>query len=390
MTGSTVTKYYFAGAGAQRVAMRSGSTLSYLLSDHLGSTSLTTDANGALVSEMRYCEASRRDKPWGEVRSWWTASLNTTPVYKLPDYTFTGQFSYMDDLSTTSVTEGFGLMFYNARWYDPALGRFAQADSIIPDGIQGLDRYAYTNNNPIRYTDPSGHAAAIDGDGAWNPLDSAVVIATGRPGETPGATFPFELLNQGSGVVVGDRLTIRTAEHVWGNRNENSTTLYVLVDGEWIPYDLAEIVVELGPGDLATITLPDALPDSIIPATEAENYHSAPGQKVVSIYHEPIKEIINGEELVTGYSLHALITTLRSKEAHRDGQFGNADGTNYGKQLVAVNPQGVLNRGDSGGGVFSNGDVMGVNSATQSSLVMVSPLCFQWYWAPLSTFASPC
>ena len=49
-------------------------------------------------------------------------------------------------------------MFYNARWYDPALGRFAQADSIVPPGVQGLDRYAYVNNNPMRYTDPSGHS----------------------------------------------------------------------------------------------------------------------------------------------------------------------------------------------------------------------------------------
>jgi hypothetical protein len=48
-------------------------------------------------------------------------------------------------------------MFYNARWYDPALGRFAQADSIVPGGVQGLDRYAYVNNDPVRYTDPSGH-----------------------------------------------------------------------------------------------------------------------------------------------------------------------------------------------------------------------------------------
>jgi hypothetical protein len=52
VTGSTVTKYYF--AGAQRVAIRSGSTLSYLLADHLGSTSLTTNTSGAPVAEMRY------------------------------------------------------------------------------------------------------------------------------------------------------------------------------------------------------------------------------------------------------------------------------------------------------------------------------------------------
>jgi len=51
----------------------------------------------------------------------------------------------------------FGLMFYNARWYDPYLGRFAQADTIIPGGVQGYDRYGYSNNSPLRYTDPSGH-----------------------------------------------------------------------------------------------------------------------------------------------------------------------------------------------------------------------------------------
>jgi len=50
-------------------------------------------------------------------------------------------------------------MYYNARWYDPALGRFAQADTIIPGGVQGLDRYAYVNNSPMNYTDPSGHCS---------------------------------------------------------------------------------------------------------------------------------------------------------------------------------------------------------------------------------------
>jgi RHS repeat-associated protein len=56
------------------------------------------------------------------------------------DYTFTGQFSHVDE---------FGLLYYVARFYDPALGRFSQADSIVP-GSQPLafDRYAYTLNTP--------------------------------------------------------------------------------------------------------------------------------------------------------------------------------------------------------------------------------------------------
>ena len=126
-------KYYY--AGAQRIAVRTNGTLNFLFGDHLGSTSLVTDIYGnAVLSELRYT-------PWGEVRY----NAGTTPT----DYTYTGQYSNTAD---------FGLMFYNARWYDPYLGRMAQADTIIPPGVQGLDRYAYTENDPVNYTDPSGHA----------------------------------------------------------------------------------------------------------------------------------------------------------------------------------------------------------------------------------------
>ncbi len=56
------------------------------------------------------------------------------------------------------------LYHYGARWYDPTLGRFIQPDTIVPDPAdpQSLNRYAYVNNNPVRYSDPSGHAACID------------------------------------------------------------------------------------------------------------------------------------------------------------------------------------------------------------------------------------
>lgn len=45
----------------------------------------------------------------------------------------------------------------NSRSY---LNRWIQPDSIVPEAVQGVqawDRYAYANNNPVRYTDPSGH-----------------------------------------------------------------------------------------------------------------------------------------------------------------------------------------------------------------------------------------
>jgi RHS repeat-associated protein len=52
-----------------------------------------------------------------------------------------------------------GLYFYNARYYDPAIGRFISADSIIPHfgDSQSLNRYSYCLNNPLKYIDPNGH-----------------------------------------------------------------------------------------------------------------------------------------------------------------------------------------------------------------------------------------
>ncbi|MDY7080554.1 MAG: RHS repeat-associated core domain-containing protein [Chloroflexota bacterium] len=72
-------------------------------------------------------------------------STGTLPT----DYTFTGQRN----------EAGIGLMDYHARYYDPALGRFISADSIVPNAAnpQDLNRYSYVRNNALRYTDPSGY-----------------------------------------------------------------------------------------------------------------------------------------------------------------------------------------------------------------------------------------
>jgi RHS repeat-associated protein len=132
VTDGIVTKYYY--AGSQRIAMKKDGVLNFIIGDHLGSTSLVTDANGAVVNETKY-------KAWGETR--YSSGTEQTK------YQYTGQYSYASD---------FGLHFYNARWYDSSLSRFTSADTIIPSGIQGLDRYAYVNNSPVMYTDPSGHS----------------------------------------------------------------------------------------------------------------------------------------------------------------------------------------------------------------------------------------
>jgi RHS repeat-associated protein len=130
-------KYYYAGGA--RVAMRTGSTLSFLLTDHLGSTAITASSSGAKSAELRY-------KAWGETR--YTEGVAPT------DFRYTGQ----------RFESLLGLHDYGARWYDSALGRWLQPDTIVPlesQGVQAWDRYAYVNNNPVRYNDPNGHCLIL-------------------------------------------------------------------------------------------------------------------------------------------------------------------------------------------------------------------------------------
>jgi RHS repeat-associated protein len=116
--------------------MRIGSTTRYyLLSDHLGGTNVTVTTSGTEYGEVRY-------KAFGDTRY----TSGTTPT----TFKFTGQ----------RQESSLGIYYYGARWYDSSLGRWLSPDSIIPaqQGVVGNDRYAYSNNNPVRFIDPSGHS----------------------------------------------------------------------------------------------------------------------------------------------------------------------------------------------------------------------------------------
>ncbi len=109
--------------------------LFYLYSDQLGSTSTMQHEDGRDPRQTRYT-------PFGDYR----AGSTTNPI---TDRGYTGQKENMD----------LGLMYYNARYYIPSLGRFLSADTIVPDPAnpQSYNRYSYTRNNPLNFVDPTGN-----------------------------------------------------------------------------------------------------------------------------------------------------------------------------------------------------------------------------------------
>jgi RHS repeat-associated protein len=141
-----VTTYYIL-AGKQRVASAQGGTYSYIIPDHLGSTALTTNSSGYVTQIYDYY-------PYGSELT--NTQLTTTDAA----YSFTDK----------ELDDTLGLYYFEARWYNPTIGRFVSQDpmqltfdpkaktgvtSLLADP-QSLNYYAYTRNNPVNLVDPTG------------------------------------------------------------------------------------------------------------------------------------------------------------------------------------------------------------------------------------------
>ena len=81
-----------------------------------------------------------------------------------------------------------GLSYMQARYYDPVIGRFYSNDPVGTlghlygsNGIHGFNRYAYANNNPYKYIDPTGMAPESLEE--WGNLGIGALGAVGALGE---------------------------------------------------------------------------------------------------------------------------------------------------------------------------------------------------------------
>jgi RHS repeat-associated protein len=137
-----VVKYYF--FGGQRVAMKRGSgALTYRHQDHLGSTALSTTSSGAFDVGQGY-------RGYGTGAHLWARTGGSLPT----EHRYTGQ-----NLDIATAPASGPPMYYNARYYDRAIGHFVSPDTLVPDptSVWDYNRFLYVRGNPLKFTDPSGY-----------------------------------------------------------------------------------------------------------------------------------------------------------------------------------------------------------------------------------------
>lgn len=159
---NAITRYYVYGAaGLMAMITPTGEIYNYHY-NAIGNTIAMTDQSQNMVNKYAYT-------PFGRI-------ANEEETIQQP-FKFVGQHGVM--------IEPDGFYYMRARYYDPQIQRFISEDPI---GFAGGDvnLYAYVQNNPIMFVDPSGLRWFGGGDDGWSLGRPGTIIP---PGGTVGAAL---------------------------------------------------------------------------------------------------------------------------------------------------------------------------------------------------------
>jgi RHS repeat-associated protein len=137
---ASVTKYLLDDKGAvASITTGPAKAILYFRLDHKGSTTDTFGPDGTLLSRIAY-------SGYGQMK------LLTGPDNFQPKY------------EHRQWDAAIGLYYFGARYYDPVTGRFLTPDSRLggDNYLQAdvLNRYSFELNNPVNFSDPTGHMAS--------------------------------------------------------------------------------------------------------------------------------------------------------------------------------------------------------------------------------------
>jgi RHS repeat-associated protein len=136
-TGTVLASYTQGEQIDEPLAQMRNATVGYYELDGLGSVTSISNSSGALANSYVY-----------------GAFGQTTTVAGVFDNPF--QYTGRElDLETN-------MYFYRSRYYDPSTGHFLSEDSMAW-AAGGTNFYAYAKNDPVKYSDPTGHEVAVVG-----------------------------------------------------------------------------------------------------------------------------------------------------------------------------------------------------------------------------------
>lgn len=144
LNGSREWTYIYAPSGLCAIHYNNNGLkqLLYTVTDHLGSPLALINTSQNVVEEASF-------DSWGRRRNSnnWSYSNISSPSILIRGYVM---HEHLDEV---------GLINMNGRVYDQVLGRFIQPDAFIqdPQVIANFNRYAYSLNNPLKYSDPTGN-----------------------------------------------------------------------------------------------------------------------------------------------------------------------------------------------------------------------------------------
>lgn len=262
-------------------------TVTYIYSDFSGSPLAATDESGNLLWRESYYA-------YGQKTQWQPAADEQSQWFHGKE----------QDADT-------GMQYFGARYYDPSIGRFLGIDPVdYKDGnLHSFNRYAYGNNNPIKFRDPDGAyaeaaleavslavgldslgknyiagnygAAAVDALGVTvDSILAAVPIAPGIAG------LGIKFVREGSEVATTAVVNWKSSKqfgHTFSEHGEGVKNTKRLVDrargkntpqGQWLDNQkAAEILNGVKVDGVAAIKIPDGLgqvikPDGTIGAAE--------------------------------------------------------------------------------------------------------------------------
>jgi RHS repeat-associated protein len=144
LTGSATTTGALLDAEGTRLAVKTGSAVSWLLFDLHGSVAAICPAGSSTLSD-----AYRYDG-WGNL----VASAGTA----VNPYRYRGLLNLANDVGAGA------LLAMGAREYAPQLGTFTQQDSYAGSAANpaSMNRFLYALANPATLIDPDGHMACLD------------------------------------------------------------------------------------------------------------------------------------------------------------------------------------------------------------------------------------